>query len=324
MFNFSKENIMMYDAITRLDSFPYASGGEGCAYFLDDNYVLKRYTKKDDSDFDAKFDDYCKEMKKFHERGLNVPNIYAWTKIPNFNRRVKPENRYDYYILEERIKGRQLFYGYLEEVYDVCKKLCSKDEFLHVINSPDDDRLLFREILKAYVKDYQKVNEYLASAPESMIDKFLYDCYVMCLDGIFSKPDFFPANVLFQKDKQFSIIDNNFEDRIAEGRTTKKFADSHMTSGLIWLFFYNNYVTNPREFVSNDGEARSYLVSMKEKVAKPCKAAMIKMIKRMNSVCMSPKFTDSNAFVRDYLMISDMLSKADAKEIFDEFEKKFD
>lgn len=321
MFNFTKETVALYDAISKMDTFPYASGGEGNAYFVNDEYVLKRYTKKEDPMFDAKFEDYCREMQKFSERGLNVPKIYAWTRMPNFNRRVPPQYRYDYYILEERIKGRQLFYGYLEDVYKACEDLCSKDEFLSVIKHPDDDRLLFMEVLKAYVEDYQKVNEYLCSAPDSVIDKFLYDCYVMCLDGMFSKPDMYPANVLMEKNK-LSIIDNNFEDRIAEGRVSKKYADSLMTSGIIWLFFYNNFITNPREFVTDDYEGNSFLTNSKEKVARPCKEAMLRMVKRMNCVCSKPVVTDSNSLIRDFLMTSDMLSERDAREIFDQFEKQ--
>lgn len=326
MLKFSKEDLMMYDAISKLDTFPYSSGGEGDAYFVSDDLVLKRYYKKVDKEFDLIFEDYCLEMQKFANLGFAVPKIYAWTKIPNYNRKVNPENRYDYYVLEERMKGRQLFYGFLEDLYPVCKQLCEKEDFLLAINHPEDDRLLFNEILTAYVKDFQMVNDYLCSMPEAQIDKFLSDAYAMCVDGRFSMPDMFPANIIFNK-KGISIIDNTLENRNTEDRTSKDFADSLMTNGLIWMFFYNNFVTNPREFIEKDYETVQFLNKKRDKVIKACKQAMVRVMQRLKKVeidrngIISPKLkVKTNADVASFIMVREMLSPTDAQEIYSNFD----
>ncbi len=317
MLRFTKEDLLLYEAISHIDDFPSKGGGEGKAYFVSKDLVVKRYFKKVDAEFEAIFEDYCKEMQNFAERGMNVPKIYSWAKIPNYNRRVNPEHRYDYYILQDRVKGRELFYGYLEDIYPVCKTLCSRDEFFDTIKNPDSHRVLFNEILKSYLADYVRVNEYLCALPEVQLDKFLYDTYVMCLDGKFSLPDMFPANIFLSKDK-ISIIDNHCEER-KQNQMTKEFVDTAMTSGLIWLFFYNNFLTNKDNMSYANDDIISFLIKNRDKVTKPCKAAMIRFIKRMNAVCCSPKITNKQACVRDIVMVQGMLTKKDAEDVFSNF-----
>lgn len=321
MMKVSKEDLKMYEAICNMEELPSAGGGEGRAYFVDDNYVLKRYYKRLSPDFDNIFESYCSEMKKFAENGYNVPKIYAWTKMPNFNIMVSPEQRYDYYILEERIKGRQIFYGQLENIYPICENLCEKDEFLSAIKNPENNKTLFLEILKNYVDDFQNVNEYLNSISEYEIDKFLYDTYTMCIDGKFSVPDIFPGNILIDKDK-FTIIDNRLIKKDDPKYADKSFPDTVMTSGILWLFFYNSFITNRNEFDKNNYnfDMRSYFIANREKVTKPCKEAMLRMVKRMNAVCMKPKMTNKMAATRDFIMIRDMLSVEDALEVFGNME----
>lgn len=326
MLRFSREDLMMYDAISKLDSFPYASGGEGDAFFINDKYVLKKYYKKIEKGFDAIFEDYCTEMKMFSDMGLAVPKIYAWTKLPSLER-VNPDVYYDYYILEERVKGRQLYYGYLEDIYPICKKLCEKDEFLHTVKNPDENRILFNEILSTYVMDFQMVNDYLCSMPEKQIDKFLYDTYVMCLEGKFSMPDLYPANVILSKNG-ISLIDNSCDNRDFETKKTKEYADRIMTNGMMWLFFYNNYVTNPRELIQDDYDSRMFFNKKRDKVTKSCKQAMLRIVKRLKKIgverngdIICPKLkVANNTDIATFIMVKDMLSNQDAAEIYSNFD----
>lgn len=317
MLRFTSEDMLLYEAISHIDDYPSRGGGEGKAYFISKDLVVKRYFKKVDAEFDAIFEDYCKEMQKFAERGVCVPKIYSWAKIPNYNRRINPEHRYDYYILQDRVKGRELFYGDLEDIYPICKKICSFEEYRNAIEKPASNLELFHEILKKYVSDYAKMNEYLCSIPESQIDSFLYDAYVMCLDGKFSLPDLFPANILLDKDK-ISIIDNHCEER-KPSQQTKEFADTAITSGLLWLFYFNSFLTGDDYINDAKPEVKSFLVKNRNKVTKPCKEAMIRFIKRMNAVCSSPKITNRQAYVRDYVMVQNMLDTKDATEVFSNF-----
>ena len=192
------------------------------------NLAPYKYNKTE-KDFDGIFENYCVEMQNFANNGLNVPNIYAWTKLPSSKRNISGKS-YDYYILQERMKGRTLFHGFIEDIYPLCKKLCSKEQFNKAVKNQEENVALFKEILTEYVADYQRMNEYLCSMPENQIDDFIYNLYVMCLDGKYSIPDIYPSNTLLSDDG-FSIIDNRVENRILRGYTTQKFAERILTSG---------------------------------------------------------------------------------------------
>lgn len=319
MLKFSRDDLRLYEYISKIETYPFKSGGEGYAYFVDENYVVKKYFKKVDAEFDLVFDDYCKEMQDFANRGMNVPKIYAWTKIPNFSRRNGSNYMYDYYILQERIHGRQLFYGFLEDVYPLCEKLCSKQEFDSAVENPNLNRELFTQIFHAYVNDFVYINEYLCSVPEYQIDELLYSVYTMCLDGKYSIPDIFPANILFNA-KKINAVDNHLDSRDGQ-KLSKVYTDTVVTSGLVWLFFYNNFVTGQNtDIAENDVELKSYLKTNRQAVIKPCKEAMIRMIKRLNSVCMKPKITNRTVAMRDFMMLKGMMSHHDANEIMSNFE----
>ena len=68
------ENLL--NAIPYLSNFSKVNGGEGVAYFLDENFVVKEYLDSDNWDmFDRVFESYCKEMQLYAEMGFNVPKI---------------------------------------------------------------------------------------------------------------------------------------------------------------------------------------------------------------------------------------------------------
>lgn len=323
MIGFSKYDIKLYEYINNIDTYPFKSGGEGYAYFVDENFVVKRYFKKVDNEFDLVFDDYCKEMQEFANRGMNVPKIYAWVKVPNFYARRDSGCVYDYYVLQERVKGRQLFYGFLEDIYPLCEKLCSNQEFDNAVENPSLNRELFTEIFHVFVNDFVYINEYLCSVPEYQIDELLYTVYTMCLDGRYSVPDIFPANILFNEAK-IHAIDSHLDSRDGQ-KLSKKDIDTVMTSGLVWLFFYNNFVTRQDTDIidENDIESKNYLKENRLSIAKPCKEAMIRLIKRMNAVCSKPKITNRIVEGRDFMMLKEMLSRQDASEIMSNFERDF-
>lgn len=303
----------LIDCIKYLDQFPYTSGGEGRAYYISDDLVVKKYMKKYDEEFGEIFNDYCVEMRKFAQNGLHVPHIYAWATVPNVDRMTRPDCRFDYYILEERMKGRQLFCGCLDGAYSLCKDLCDKEEYRATVKIPNFNRKLFKEILARYVKDYQDVNEYLCEIPDAQVDQLLYDLYLMCIDGKFSTPDIFASNILLSKNG-FSIIDNLAEKRM-DSKRTKDYADYTFTTGLLWLFMFNNYVTNKSGLCVEDDELASFVLSKREKVVKPCKNALIKFLKRANTICMDVKMK-KHLLNPSFLMLKDMLSEEDAKEIY--------
>lgn len=309
----------LIDCIKYLDQFPHASGGEGKAYYVGDDFVVKKYIKKNDAEFGEIFNDYCLEMQKFAENGLHVPKIYAWTRIPNIDRMARPECRYDYFILEERMKGRQLYCGCLDGAYSLCKDLCDKDEFREVVRIPNFNRVLFKEILTRFIQDYQNVNEFLCGMPKVRIDELLYDLYLMCVDGKFSIPDIFATNIILNKNG-FSIIDNSAEKRI-NGKGTKGYCDLTFSTGLLWLFMFNNYVTNNAKLAARDDELGSFVLNQRDKVVKPCKTAIMRFISSAKSVCYDVKLKKYIAN-SSYFMLKDMLSEHDAMDIMSALEQE--
>lgn len=314
----------LFNCIGNLDKFPHATGGEGSAYFINDNLVVKKYTKKDDTEFCKIFDYYCKEMQKFGRAGLNVPEIYAWTIMPNIDRKSRPHCKFDYYILEERMKGRQIYHGYLDNVYSLCEDLCSKSEFKRAVKIPNLHEKLFKEILLRYIKDYQEMNEYLCTMPKGKIDKFIYDLYMMCSHGKFSVPDVFATNILIDiKGKgDFSIIDNRAEQRLNTDKTSKEYAERVFTNGLLWLFMFNSYVTNENRLVTTDDKYKGFVLEQRDKVTKPCKETIIRFIERAKAVCCDLQFNENDLTHTTYMMLRGMLSEADANEIFSHLERE--
>ena len=81
---------MLFDLVPHLSEYKSISGGEGAAYFIDQNFVVKEYAKdfpsRDEKEFDRVFEDYCREIQGFAQEGYSVPKIYAWLKVPNTNK----------------------------------------------------------------------------------------------------------------------------------------------------------------------------------------------------------------------------------------------
>ena len=201
---------LLFNAIPFLKSLPCHWGGEGVAYFLGDNFVVKEYSDSSNWErFEYVFDAYCKEIQSFAQQGFNVPQIYSWLRVPNKNySNSKNANRFNYYILEERVPGRNLYYGFLEDFYPVCRDLFDEKEYNEVVYSPESNLEMFDEIIKAYVKDYIQMNEFLLSVPENELAKFIVDSFNMHTESLFGDIDLFPSNIIVNNDK-LTLIDNH-------------------------------------------------------------------------------------------------------------------
>ena len=74
-----------------------------------------------------------------------------------------------YYILEEKAKGRNLYYGFVEELYPECVTKFDYKPYLDIVRNPNYYPYEFDEIVKTYLHDYIKMNEYLEAMPESQL-----------------------------------------------------------------------------------------------------------------------------------------------------------
>lgn len=325
--NMTDREFLLY-VIENLGDYKRRCGGRGAAYFAkkspDEDYkVIKRTYKEIPPDYEQIFDDYCKEMEYFASLNYNVPHFYAWTKMPILNHKTGMFNK-EYFVLQERVKGRELFFSYLKDIWPYCKSFCSRDEFINAVMEPDKNTKLYKKLLQVYSDDFVNMNTRLLEFPESGLEQFLVQTYNMYVDASFSMPDIYPSNVFITKDK-ISLIDNHLDNRELHNNLSKSFCDNSYVTGLVWLFFFNGFVTNPNMFISEteDEEVNKVLIKNMNKVKKVCKPAMQRIIRCANRNIDSLFATDKKLFYRNFQMVSEILSKEDATEIFNDIQMTF-
>lgn len=315
-------SIQFYDvllqAIPNLKNCKNRCGGEGVAYFLDDNFVIKEYCCISNGDkFDAVFESYCNEIQECGNMGYAVPKIYAWVKIPNSEfGKNKMTGKYKYYILEERIKGRDLYYGFLEDFYPICQDLFLEGDYYDIIHSPDLNKSEFNEIIVRLVKDYIAMNEWLESIPENVLAKFIEDSYAMHHSLKYSEIDLFPSNIIIDENKM-TLIDNHMA---VSGRceNTKERLDDEFVARVACLFNYNDVVTdlnNSVLFKLKGAEFNYDYSEYQKKNTKVCKSAATRLINIMNKYCDNPKAINKDYFMFVYGAMSKIMGRENAVEV---------
>lgn len=327
--NFNEYDAMLLNLIPSLKQFPSKSGGEGIVYFIDKNFVVKSYTAiaKENNvlykqEFFEMFDLYCKELKKYFESGYKVPNIYSWIQIPNINNKnYKEEYDYFYYILEERVHGREMYYGFLEDIFPLCKSFCGKREFLASINKPEKHQSLINEIVKRYMKDYIMMNEYLSDLPESELAKLLTDLYHMMLQGQFSMPDIYPSNIIINP-KEIKVIDN----AIIRECDLEKYRTDKFILWLVGLFKYNENISKPKDnklVYGDKNQDYSKFDKLIQKNIKECKNTIIRFLTIMNLYCDNPELSNEEVLDKIFNILTQIMPKSDANDCIKEINTNF-
>lgn len=294
--------------IPHLKNYKSYSGGEGSAYFINDKFVIKEYSKnfpsRDCEMFGLVFDEYCKEIQQFANEGYSVPKVYSWCKIQNPDISkvyLEDEMPYKYYVLEENIPGRWIYYFFEdpEEMYQTCKEVCSKDEFNNAIGKLFGKKKLKKEILKAYIMDYLKTNQKLESMADGELEKFLTSTYLMAVKGVYSGPDMFRKNILLDGSK-LNIVDSRFRDNM--GWSDNALIDEYYLLALVDLMEHNKYLDE--NLLLNSLDKRLYddsIGKLIEENRKVCASLMQKMLNILNKkLGMRP--------VKDTLVYEDMAS----------------
>ena len=318
---------MLLNVIPYLGTYKRMSGGEGVAYFIDENFVVKEYLESDNwGVFDRVFELYCKEMKTYAEMGFNVPKIYAWMKLPNMKHYSHGEaNKNRYYILEERVKGRNLYYGFLEEFYPECLSKFDKPIFLDIVQNPNDYPYEYDEIVKMYLKDYIEMNEFLESMPEDELASLIVSAYQMHMTGKHLEPDLYPCNVFVDRN-DFTIIDPHIYTSADERTKTEEAMKNQFVRNLMNLFLYNDNVRDLENAVTynvNAENKRDYSY-YKRKNKKIAKAVIEKVVKIMNKYCDSPVVTDPRTYMFAFTTIKSFLGMKDASEAMAEIKTTFE
>lgn len=324
----SRDSRLIYDgyyehllnAIPRLNSYHKINGGEGVAYFLDDDFVVKEYLDTDNwKMFDIVFSNYCQEMQKFAEQGYNVPKIYAWLKMPNMKHYTDGQpNANRYYILEEKVKGRNLYYGFLEEFYPMCVEKFTKRQFLNIVHNPNENLIALDEIVKMYLKDYIQMNEFLESMSEDELAKLIVSAYELHMNGKHSEPDLYPCNVLVDGDNM-KLIDTHIYVDGEDRRIPREILVDSFFVNLINLFIYNDNVEKLDSAVlygldkSNHKDYSYY----KQKNAKVSKAAIERVLRILNKYCDNPRLTNPKAYMLAFNTLQSFLGKRKTEEVLE-------
>lgn len=244
----------LYEMVQNLDKYAFHEGSEGRAYFIDNKFVVKeiRYVppRRVSEQFDSVFDSYCREIQSFAEAGYSVPKIYSWLKLPNAQKnRFLPYKAlpYIYYILEEYVPGRWIYYFYEErdELFKLCESFCSRDEFDGALGNYNQYALR-RQILKAYIKDYVMVNEWLESMSDNEFEKFITSAYKMTMSGRFSSIDVYRKNILLDVEK-LTLIDSRSKANIGFDYYG---IENYFITPLFEIISYNSYLDD-NDFLSS-------------------------------------------------------------------------
>lgn len=319
----------MLSYIEKIDSgcYTYKKGGDGFAYFISDDLILKEFRvtcgAQEEYIFETYFEDYCKEIQMFSELGLSVPKIFAWCSLPTPEKRAKSSlPQFSYYILEERVRGRELYYPQVEDFYENYKNEMSLEEYQIKYKFPDRNNGI--GIYQNYFNDYININRCLESMPEKEIEKFILDAYRIYVNGEFAELDLYSTNVLYDG-TTLKQIDQRFNKR-EESKTKKvKNRSEFMLTSLVKLFIYNAQVKDYYNDIKEQFYDRNIdfgdLYHYVEMNNKECSAAMLKFLKILKKCVDGIKLPDNENLKNLRRSLVRMIGKQGAHDFLNEIQK---
>ena len=136
-------NEVLVNKLTDLSSMNFFGGIEYNVY-CDDDYIIKEYESKNNFDFyKVLLSNYCTEMKEFAEKDAPIEKIYAWTT-------VKEGSSEKFYILEERVKGSEL-YGI--DPADFCSGICDYYKAENIIDYPENNPEIYNKLVSKFLEN---------------------------------------------------------------------------------------------------------------------------------------------------------------------------
>ena len=304
----NKFKSVLSELIPNLDNFEFLSGKEGRAYFIDDDYVVKKL--KIGAEKLENFDQYCKEIKDFGDSGLAVPKIYTWATIENEN------NMYDAYIFQQRIKGHRLFESDISNIYENCKHICSREEFLNAVKNQEANRDLFGLIIKEYMEGFLRSNKQILSLSDESIAHFIRSDFEMAVNARYGYTDMHSENVILS-DNAITIIDNYF-DKCDKGLNVDDLKLS-VLKDMMLMFCYNEM---SKKYLDFDCGLMPEFKRINQENLETCAEAMKRMIKMTNKIY-RPLFK----FPADYFacerFVKTVLNKKYVRKVCKEIQRDF-
>lgn len=291
---------MLQELIPNLDKFSFLRGSEGKAYFIDENFVVKKLYSDEPVEHFQKFFD---EMSDFAEKGLSIPKFYAWKQEENDPNLIGNL----YYILEERAKGFELFNEY-DEIYSRISDKISFKDYKTAINYPYKNPKLYTQIMYEYINDVNERLGNILSVPEKEFDRFIVSLFKLYKDAKVSMPDIHPGNV-FCDGKTLTIIDQYMCDSkgVNDGvfHTTKETVMEKLLEDIFKMFDVLYVFAYMKEF---DVEIKDKVKQAKQDVLKRAFGTIKKFVKKSQKLLdyekgwkYSDYFSEAEGFLGDEL-----------------------
>ena len=286
----------LFGLIPHLKHFKSEKGAEGTVYFIDDKFIVKEYLSPAvigtvaEVDFNKVFDLYCEEIKGFSDKGYSVPKIYSWTKIQPKNKIFSKDVYPRCYILEERINGRALYLPKLSSCDELFKDLVSKNKFYNIMDNPNSNTVIYKEMVKRYISDYILANEYIISMSDNDLDAFISSIGNMFEEAEYGLPDVHASNVLMV-DNKLILIDNYMAVKKDNVLFDEQTVEDFLIARLSILFGANERVLKlgAKDNLSNDLEIKKLI----EQNSLFCYDALEKILKSMKR-CLNGKMVESH------------------------------
>lgn len=318
MMSFSQRLEYMGNLISRLEIFPSARGCEGCVYFVGDELVLKKFdTKKNYEVLELVFESYCEESNKFESMGYAIPKIFAWMKIPRS--KILDGRAFDFYILEQRVPGKNMFIGKIDNIYDSLSDQFTRMNFDHIITNPEKYVEEYKFIVKKYLENFIEMNRIIEGLSVREIEKFIETVYALYIKGEYNVPDVHAKNVLFT-DNSLNLVDNYMCLKKSLVYVNKLTAYEFMLSRIIILFRQNNYVGEiKRKFFDNSIKSTQIEEMINENM-NLCASSLKKMVIAMQRCCENCDSLTKDDYTRAYKQLVRHLDEQKAKEVLASFE----
>jgi len=316
--SFSQRVEYMGNLISRLDVFPSARGYEGCVYFVGDELILKKFdTKKNYEVLELVFESYCEESNKFESMGYAIPKIFAWMKIPR--NKIVDGRSFDFYILEQRVPGKNMFIGKIDNIYDSLSDQFTKMNFDHIILNPEKYVEEYKFIVKKYLENFIEMNRIIEGLSVREIEKFIETVYAIYVKGEYNVPDVHAKNVLFSNNS-LNLIDNYMCLKKSLVYVNKLTAYEFMLSRIIILFRQNNYVGEIRKKFFDNSIKSSQIEEMINENMNLCASSLKKMVQAMQRCCEHSESLTKNDYNRAYKQLVRHLDDQKAKDVLSSFE----
>ena len=309
-----KKDIVYKDYLSNvipvLDGCSYLSGTEGSVFFVDNDFVVKTYHEPI-VDVDL-FNSFFKEIQSFGDAGYAVPKVYSYVLKPR-----KGGSGFSVYILQERIKGKNLFDLDILNFYECCKKFCSIDEFNLAVNDRENNPELFGLIIREFISDFLNTNKNLLSLSESELERFISTDFHLSSKSRFSIPDVQAGNVIFDREK-LTIIDNGFLG-YDKGIESEDSARVNVLRDMFLLFYYNETVNKMPKYRCMYSDEINRLKSENNEVSF---LAMRRFVRKVNEMYL-PMVTNVYDYEACMSVANEVFDEKKAKEICLEIQRDF-